>query len=130
MSPNSHSEEPHAKHAIAPDSPKASGRAVPPSPQEAASRYASLRKLNPANIVVSAGRRWLDGLPPSVRPVIMVEQYPRIVNLVAVSWNDHNEFRSVMADLLIDHRGGRKGFPETILRELRALHNYYKAIPR
>ena len=101
-----------------------------PSPREASSRHANLRKFEPANIVLPVTERWFCGLPPSVRPICLIEQYPRIVNIVAVEWKNPTAFRALIADLLIDHRGGRKGFPEAILRELRALHNFYQGMPR
>ena len=131
MSPDSHPRKLHDEDLTAPGTPNAAATTVPRSPREATSRYADLRKIEPASIVLPASRRWLDGLPPNVRPICLAEQYPRLVNIAAVEWNNPIAFRALMADLLIDHRGGRKGFPEAILRELRALHNYYhKGTPR
>jgi hypothetical protein len=35
------------------------------------------------------------------------------------------QLHKILAELLIDHRGGRKGFPSTVLRELNVLQAYY-----
>ena len=60
-----------------------------------------------------------------VRPSRLIEQYPRIVNLIAMDWSNPAAFRTSMADLVVDRRGGRIGFSETILRELQALRDHY-----
>jgi hypothetical protein len=71
------------------------------------------------------GLEWFDGLPPNVRPINLIEQYPRIVNLIALEWNNPPLVGTLMTGLLNDDPGGQDGFPATVLLELRALHEHY-----
>jgi len=71
---------------------------------------------------------WFDGLPTSVRPINLIEQYPRIVNLIALEWNNPAIVGTLVTGLLNDDPGGQDGFPAAVLLELRALHaHYFKA---
>ena len=98
---------------------------VPPAPKETPSGWAPLRKLNPANVVLPRSRKWSDDLPSHVRPINLIEQYPRIVNLIALDWNNPAVACNHFEDLLIDRRGGRRGFPTAVRQELQALRDYY-----
>ena len=98
---------------------------IPPAAMEQTSGWAPLRKSNPANIVLPVGRKWLDALPSHLRPNKLMEQYPRIVNLIALDWDNLPAMRKVFDDLLIDQRGSRRGFPDEVRHELRALRDYY-----
>ena len=93
-------------------------------PPEAKSAWTSLRKSNPANIVLPRTREWLDSLPPEVRPTALAEQIPRIVNLIALEWSNLRGTQKLLDDYVIDRRGGRRGFPSQIARELKALRHY------
>ena len=103
-------------------------RRPPPSPCGGAD-VAGLRKSNPVNLLLPVGRKWLDELPPDVRPVRLAERYPRLVNLIALDWNTPAALGKLMDDLLTDHRGDRQGFAVEILRELNALRAHYYREP-
>jgi hypothetical protein len=65
---------------------------------------------------------WLIKLPPALRPQVTCEQFPRVANAVAHSW-DNLEFSVQVIDHMInDYRGGRRGFPPAVLQELKILH--------
>ncbi len=70
--------------------------------------------------------KWLAGLPPDVRPMALARQYPRIANKLAECWKDPKRFGYYIGELMIDHRGTRKGFPLEIVVELGALRQYYR----
>jgi len=91
---------------------------------EAKSAWTSLRKSNPANIVLPRTRKWLDSLPPDVRPTALAEQFPRIVNLIAMDWSNLRAAQKLLDEYVIDQRGGRKGFPPQIAKELKTLRHY------
>jgi hypothetical protein len=55
----------------------------------------------------------------SVREVAM--RFPHVLNRVADAWGDPAAVTEVMADLMVDRRGGRCGFPPAALEELNAL---------
>ena len=68
---------------------------------------------------------WLNELPRVVVPMALATQFPRIVNRLARFWDSPAMIEECFRDLLVDRRGGRKGFPEPILDELYALAQYY-----
>lgn len=55
----------------------------------------------------------------SVREVAM--RFPHVLNRVADAWGDPAAVTEVVADLMVDRRGGRRGFPPDALEELHAL---------
>ena len=97
---------------------------APPKRPEVNSAWTSLRRSNPTNVVLPQARKWLDSLPPEVRPTALVEQFPRIVNLIALDWSDLRAAQKVLDDYVIDRRGGRKGFPPQVAKEMKALRHY------
>jgi hypothetical protein len=81
--------------------------------------------VRPADRVLSLeGRLWLLRLPPSVQPKTLCRDYPRVANRLASHWPDELMTDVTFDDLLVDRRGGRRGFPETVLAELRRLRHF------
>jgi hypothetical protein len=95
------------------------------APVADAAQWAGARRAQPADMLLPMTRRWIDSLPPSVRPFVLIKSYPRIANRIAASWPQPAEFNACMDDLLVDHRGGRQGFPPMIQIELAALRTHY-----
>jgi hypothetical protein len=65
---------------------------------------------------------WLLQLAPAARPTRLADAIPRIANALADRWSDPPAAAAYVGDLLVDRRGGRKGFPPEIKRELVMLH--------
>ena len=104
---------------------KGSSRAQPePAKGSGEETYKHLRKSAPANIPLPRTLKWADELPPRVRPVALMGQFPRVANLIAAAWDDLMQFEIYMDSLLTDKRGGRKGFPGEVIAELGALDIY------
>ena len=83
------------------------------------------RKAVPNNQPFSATFKWVASLPPEIRPLALLQQFPRIANMLAQSWHDPAQFREYMFDLLIDRRGKREGFPQDVRSELLRLRAYF-----
>lgn len=66
-------------------------------------------------------RAWLRRLPRGQRPDCLCERYPRVANQVAWHWHDPAATAGLLQDLLVDRRGGRRGFPRVVQVELRRL---------
>lgn len=66
-------------------------------------------------------RKWLRRLPAGRRPLRLCELYPRVANRIAWCWADESLRDQTLADLLEDRRGGRRGFPGSVARELQRL---------
>jgi hypothetical protein len=75
--------------------------------------------------VLPMSREWIERLPPDVRPMRLIEQYPRLVNLVALEWNHPPVAGTLLTDLLNEGPWGRDSFPAVVFRELRALLDHY-----
>ena len=69
--------------------------------------------------------RWMAGLPADVRPLGLAQQFPRIVNAIAQLWPRVARCAEYLDSLVLDDRGGLKGFDFGISRELTRLHGYY-----
>jgi hypothetical protein len=78
----------------------------------ATSRVKSAEKLKPCAF------KFLAALPPALRPLKTGEQYPRIVNQLALLCAVPTAFDSYLDALLIDERGDRQGFPQEVADEL------------
>jgi hypothetical protein len=82
------------------------------------------RRAQPLNYPLPATFQWVAALPRAVRPMALLELFPRIANVLAQSWNDSAALRAYMDSLLADRRGGRRGFPAEINRELQSLLDF------
>ena len=73
-----------------------------------------------------AAQAWMRQLPPEEVPSHTAARFPRIVNRIARNWENPPMMREIFADLLIDRRGSRRGFPLAVSRELHALYDVYR----
>jgi hypothetical protein len=69
-------------------------------------------------------RQWLRKLPQGRRPTQLCVAFPRVANRLAWCWPDAELSRQLLEDLLQDRRGGRRGFPPAVARELRRLDEF------
>jgi len=86
--------------------------------------------LNPQQqwerVLSPAAHVWLMKLPASVRPNHLADTFPRIANRLALVWRDATLVDKVLDDLLVDKRGGRRGFPAEVSAELLRLHSFHE----
>ena len=69
-------------------------------------------------------RQWLRRLPARRRPLRLCTLYPRVANRLAWCWSDSALAAVALDDLLYDRRGGRRGFPACVKRELHRLRDF------
>ena len=62
--------------------------------------------------------KWLNSLSEDVRPVILPEGFPHIVNLIAQHWPLPINCNRYLDQLTIRQREGRQGFPPDVFSEL------------
>ena len=96
-----------------------------PEPSFTLADAGSARKASPANEPLAATFKWIAGLPKELRPLALLQKYPRIANRLANSAGDPAAMRDYLYELLVDHRGGREGFPQEVQRELLALRAHF-----
>ena len=69
-----------------------------------------------------ATRLWAESLPAQARPRQLLDQFPRVANRIGQSWRDARACRAVLDELIVDRRGGRRGFPRAVADEINALN--------
>jgi hypothetical protein len=47
-----------------------------------------------------------------------------VANRIARDWSDNFMLEVCFEDLMVDRRGGRRGFPKPALREIKRLHHF------
>lgn len=67
--------------------------------------------------------RWIVGLPAAYRPLHLFKYYPKIGNALALIWNDPKATQEFFDGLMVDHRGGRQGFPKEVFDDLMRLQD-------
>lgn len=80
----------------------------------------------PENTLGANAECWMKKLPESLVPHALAEKYPRIINRIARNWDAPSAMADIFEDLLIDKRGGRKGFDMNIHEEIRELYEHYR----
>ena len=78
--------------------------------------------------LLEATERWMATLPTPMRPLQTVKFYPRIANRIAEFWKRPARCDEFFQGLMMDHRGGRKGFPSAVALELSSLAAYYAKV--
>lgn len=77
---------------------------------------------NPRDMTLSAlASAWRDAMPAGITPDALCTLYPRIANRLALCWKDADLSATLLDQLLGDSRGGRRGFPTLVRRELVSL---------
>jgi len=87
--------------------------------------FAGARRTDPVNRLLPRTVDWILELPPKARPHRLATEFARIANNLCVNWQDPEACRNCFGNLLTDRRGGRKGFPPEIVKELHRLFRYY-----
>ena len=104
-------------------SPAQAESAAAANPRVVAQRSAE----QPRNLLLDHTMRWAATLPVEARPHALLREYPRIANMIALLWTERTSdgFHKYMNSLLVDTRGGRKGFPPPVLHDLLELRELY-----
>ncbi|WP_211462104.1 hypothetical protein [Collimonas silvisoli] len=86
------------------------------------------RMLGPADLNLQERTyNWLISLPTEIWPLWLIKHFPRIANNFADVWLRRSACEKLFAELLLDQRGTRKGFPVEVSREIMALKLYFDA---
>lgn len=67
---------------------------------------------------------WIASLPRRVQPNQLATRHRRLTNRLALCWNDPDLTERVLDELMLDQRGGRKGFSAPVAAELLALREH------
>lgn len=87
--------------------------------------WTKVRKAKPADYLLPQSEKWFDALPTEMAPCALASQFPRIVNMIVLHWNDHRSAPGLFEELLGDRRGGRAGFPPAVRRDLLNLQEFW-----
>ncbi len=95
------------------------GFVMPPPTRRPAPHVALRSTPNPRDQTLSnVAKDWWCKLAPDLHPQELCLRYPRVANRLALCWNDAELTEQLFASLMVDRRGGRKGFPKVVLEEL------------
>lgn len=76
-------------------------------------------------VLTSVAVAWVRALPRRHQPAQLIRQYPRIVNKFALVWPDPALTEAYFDSLMVDRRGGRRGFPRDVLTDILQLNEYF-----
>ena len=89
-----------------------------------------LRRAQPALVLLPRTIVWIALLPKVVRPTALASRFARIANLICLLWGDRLTCGKYLAELLTADRGGRRGFPIAVLREIEGLQAFHTHMHR
>ena len=75
-------------------------------------------------IVSAQAWSWLEALPSEFRPKALAVQYPHVVNQLALLWRSDADCLRHLRNLMVDQRGGRRGFPMAVADEIARLYEF------
>jgi hypothetical protein len=87
--------------------------------------WSKVRRAQPADYLLAPSQKWFDALPLDKMPCALASQFPRIINMIVIHWNDRRTAPALFEELLGDRRGGRAGFPPAVRRDLLRLQEYW-----
>src|SRR5690348_4145714 len=90
----------------------------------------AFRRKRPPEGLLPETEKWAEALPDGMKPKNLLAMYPRIANRLAVAWRNASDVQDVLDDLMIDRRGGRRGFPPPVHADLVRLCSVIEASPR
>lgn len=100
----------------------------PETKPASAKNWSGQREPQPQPVLLDATVAWLNALPPRAQPRELAKSYPRIANRLCELWKRPAREKEYLDELLVDHRGNRKGFPLSIAMELTSLRQYYDTV--
>ena len=68
---------------------------------------------------------WMAELPESVQPRQLALRYARLANRICEAWRTPLKCEKLLDELMMDRRGGRKGFPLQVANELATLRDHF-----
>ena len=83
------------------------------------------RSQTAAEPLSDATTAWIAEMPEAVQPRQLALRYARLANKLCKVWTDPLKCEPLLDDLMMDRRGGRKGFPLQVADELATLRDYY-----
>lgn len=100
---------------------------TPPTFFKATDPFKALRKKETQVELQGYALTWMARLPRPAQPRETANRYARIVNRLAALYSMPDKYQEYLADLLIDRRGTRQGFPEVVTTELQALQKHFNS---
>jgi hypothetical protein len=76
-------------------------------------------------VLSSTAVAWLETLPAGARPANLAACHPRVLNRIALCWNDPVLTTRLFDELLLDKRGKRRGFTRPVADDLMRLRVYH-----
>jgi hypothetical protein len=96
------------------------------APRELETRWSAMRRRprEADRCATGTTRQWVRRLPARRRPLALCALYPHVANRLAWVWPEPGLSTQLLDELLQDRRGGRRGFPASVVRELQRLREF------
>lgn len=82
-------------------------------------------RVDADRVLLSATHLWLRRVPPRIHPRHLCRYHPHLANRLAECWGDGERVRHFIDDVLIDHRGGRRGLSDRVKSELQCIERFH-----
>jgi hypothetical protein len=76
-------------------------------------------------VLQSHAHHWLRRIPSGAHPKQLCRYFPRIANCIAAHWHDPLATGHLLTELMVDRRGGRRGFPPRVAADIMGLHRLH-----
>jgi len=76
-------------------------------------------------VLQSHTHHWLRRIPNGAHPKQLCRHFPRIANCIAACWHDPLATGHLLTELMVDRRGGRRGFPPRVAADILRLHRLH-----
>jgi hypothetical protein len=114
---------PPAAPAAAPAAPAAPAAEQPAANLPNRDPSGRFARRPPVPLSIEAHRLFIE-LKKDSQPIAgLPKRFPHVFNRIAATWHDPPALLEVLDDLLVDKRGGRRGFPADVLAELLILRS-------
>jgi hypothetical protein len=95
------------------------------APPRKSENWEEKRTQTPPEPLSDEANAWMAALPEAAQPRQLALRYARLANRLCKVWNEPLRCERLLDDLMMDRRGGRKGFPLNVANELATLRDHY-----
>jgi hypothetical protein len=110
----------HVRHLL-----RVSGAGARANPPDASGSWRRGAARAVDRVLLSETHVWLRQIPSAQLPKHLCRHHPHLVNRFAACWGDRARVEALVDELLVDRRGGRRGFSSRVQAELTQLERLH-----
>jgi len=98
---------------------------VTAAPTEPPWAYVRAPLTDDDQVLQSRTHHWLRCIPSGAHPKQLCRHFPRVANCIAAHWHDPLATGHLLTELMVDRRGGRRGFPPRVAADILRLYRQH-----